>query len=35
MGALGWRYHEDKELLELVIYPHPWNSLGESMMGLS
>ena len=21
MGALGWRYHEDEELVELVVYP--------------
>ncbi len=21
MGALGWRYHEDDELAELIVYP--------------
>jgi len=28
MGPLGWRYHEDEELVELVIYPTPVELVG-------
>ena len=28
MGALGWRYHEDEELVELVVYPTPVELVG-------
>jgi len=33
MGALGWRYHEDEELVELVVYPTPVELSTENMMG--
>jgi hypothetical protein len=28
IGALGWRYHEDEELLELIVYPTPVKLVG-------
>jgi len=28
MGALGWRYHEDDELAELIVYPTPVELVG-------
>ena len=28
MGALGWRYHEDDECVELVVYPTPVELVG-------
>jgi hypothetical protein len=28
MGALGWRYHEDDELVELIVYPTPVELVG-------
>jgi hypothetical protein len=28
MGALGWRYHEDDELVALIVYPTPVELVG-------
>ena len=28
IGALGWRYHEEEDLLELVVYPTPVQLVG-------
>ena len=28
IGALGWRYHEEEDLLELVVYPTPIQLVG-------
>jgi hypothetical protein len=28
IGELGWRYHEDEELLELMVYPTPVKLVG-------
>jgi hypothetical protein len=33
MGPLGWRYHEDEELVELVIYPTPVELVGGAHDG--
>jgi hypothetical protein len=33
MGALGWRYHEEEELLELVVYPTPVELVGGEQDG--
>jgi hypothetical protein len=29
MGAMGWRYHEEDEFAELVVYPTPVKLVGE------
>ena len=33
MGALGWRYHADEELVELVVYPTPVELVGGAHDG--